>query len=65
MNFSVGSEPGLLQPGNAAETSASEPQVIVFDRGGSFGEARYTLQPGSAYRFTVSEQGWDLRAVTP
>ena len=38
--------------------------AIVFDRGGSFGQARYTLQAGSAYKFVSTDQGWDLRSVT-
>jgi hypothetical protein len=38
-------------------------QVIVFDRGGSFGQAQYTLQPGT-YRFVSTDRGWDLRTVT-
>ena len=64
VNFTLGSDTGSLDPGSAAEPSVSAPQVIVFDRGGSFGEARYTLEPGAAYRFTATEQGWDLRTVT-
>ena len=36
---------------------------VVFDRGGSFGQAQYTLQPGT-YRFTATDRGWDLRSVT-
>lgn len=38
-------------------------QVIVFDRGGSFGQLTYTLQPGT-YRFSMTSTGWDLRSVT-
>ena len=63
VNFSLASETGSLQPGYAAQAIASDPQLIVFDRGGSFGQAQYTLQPGSAYRFAATEQGWDLRTV--
>jgi hypothetical protein len=39
-------------------------QVIVFDRGGTFGQASYTLQPGT-YRFDMTDKGLDLRTVTP
>ena len=39
-------------------------QVIVFDRGGAFGQATYTLQPGT-YRFAITDKGMDLRTVTP
>jgi hypothetical protein len=38
-------------------------RLITFDRGGSFGQAQYTLQPGT-YRFVSTERGWDLRTVT-
>jgi hypothetical protein len=39
-------------------------QVIVFDRGGAFGQATYTLQPGT-YRFAMTDKGLDLHTVTP
>ena len=39
------------------------PRLIVFDRGGAYGQAQYTLQPGT-YRFIATAQGWDLRTVT-
>jgi hypothetical protein len=39
-------------------------QVITFDRGGAFGQATYTLQPGT-YRFAMTDKGLDLRTVTP
>ncbi|MEZ6073365.1 MAG: hypothetical protein R3C10_24595 [Pirellulales bacterium] len=41
----------------AATTAGSH--KIVFDRGGSFGEAHYTLSEGT-YQFVVSDRGWDL-----
>jgi hypothetical protein len=37
-------------------------RVITFDRGGNFGQAQYTLQPGT-YRFAASAHGWELFAV--
>jgi hypothetical protein len=37
-------------------------RVITFDRGGNFGQAQYTLQPGT-YRFAASDHGWELFAV--
>jgi hypothetical protein len=33
--------------------------IIEFDRGGSFGTARYSLTPG-AYAFAVTERGWEV-----
>lgn len=38
------------------------PRLITFDRGGNFGQAQYTLQPGT-YRFTGSDHGWELVSV--
>jgi hypothetical protein len=64
VNFNLGSQTGSLQSGFAAQATASDPQLIVFDRGGAFGQAQYTLSPGAAYRFVASGQGWDLRSVT-
>jgi hypothetical protein len=39
------------------------PRLITFDRGGSYGQAQYTLQPGT-YRFVATDRGLDLRTVT-
>lgn len=39
-------------------------QVIAFDRGSNFGQASYTLMPGT-YRFVQTAQGLDLRTVPP
>jgi hypothetical protein len=64
VNFNLASQDGSLQSGFAAQATASDPQLIVFDRGGAFGQAQYTLSPGTAYRFTATNQGWDLRTVT-
>jgi hypothetical protein len=38
--------------------------IIEFDRGGSFGTARYSLTPGK-YAFAVTERGWDIFRRTP
>jgi hypothetical protein len=38
--------------------------IIEFDRGGSFGTARYSLTPGK-YAFAVTERGWDVFRRTP
>jgi hypothetical protein len=64
VNFNLASQNGSLQSGYAAQASSSDPQLIVFDRGGPFGQAQYTLSPGAAYRFVATDQGWDLRTVT-
>jgi hypothetical protein len=33
--------------------------IVEFDRGGSFGTARYTVTQG-AYKFIATDRGWDL-----
>jgi hypothetical protein len=50
----------------AGETATFEDgtQAIAFDRGASFGQAHYTLEPGGAYKFVATENGWDLHKVT-
>jgi hypothetical protein len=51
---------------NAGETATYDEgtQVIAFDRGGSNGQARYTLTPGTNYQFVSTDHGWDLHSVT-
>ncbi len=61
VNYVFGTESGALEPGNTRAHSQAS-QEIVFDRGGSFGQARYTLAPG-VYRFAATDQGWDLHTV--
>jgi hypothetical protein len=62
VNYNVGGTPYTLEAGQSAG-HGEETQVIAFDRGGSFGEARYTLAPGT-YRFVNTDHGWDLNTVT-
>jgi hypothetical protein len=63
LNYTLGESQYVIAAG---ETSTFEEgtQVIAFDRGGSFGEARYTLAPGATYKFVSTNHGWDLHSVT-
>jgi hypothetical protein len=63
LNYTLGESQYVIAAG---ETSTFEEgtQVIAFDRGGSFGEARYTLEPGASYKFVSTDHGWDLHSVT-
>lgn len=45
-----------LQPGQQVHLN---PTVVEFDRGGGFGMARNTLDPG-AYYFKVTPKGWEI-----
>ncbi len=62
LSYNLGGGQYVLEAGQSMG-HGDETQVIAFDRGGSFGEARYTLEPG-AYRFVATDHGWDLRTVT-
>lgn len=60
--YTLGADQDSLDP---AQSKAYDDgtQVITFDRGGDFGQAQYTLEPGT-YRFVATDQGWDLHTVT-
>ncbi len=60
--YSLASEQYVLQAGEEIN-HGNETQVITFNRGGSFGDASYTLAPGT-YRFVATDHGWDLHTVT-
>jgi hypothetical protein len=60
--YNLGGNPYTLEAGQSVGHGA-ETQVIAFDRDGSFGEAHYTLAPGT-YRFVATDHGWDLHTVT-
>jgi hypothetical protein len=62
VNYNLGDTLYTLEAGQSAG-HGDETQVITFDRGGSFGEARYTLAPGT-YRFVNTDHGWELNTVT-
>lgn len=50
-----------LKPGFRQHLPASQPWLIEFDRGGTFGAAKYTLAEG-IYDFKVGDKGWDMVA---
>ncbi|WP_161602295.1 hypothetical protein [Tautonia marina] len=53
-----------LQPGESVTKTGRTSWIISFDRGGSFGPARYKLTP-ETYAFRVTDdKGWDLRRKT-
>jgi hypothetical protein len=58
-----------LSPNYSQKLTTRASWVVAFDRGGSFGAARYTLTEGT-YKFVATERGWDLvkaddRAAAP
>ena len=62
LSYTLGAAQYMIAAGETA-TFEDGTQEIAFDRGSSFGEARYTLQPGTAYKFVSTDHGWDLNSV--
>lgn len=58
MNYNVNQSPFEMKPEYTQNLGSGE-WLVEFDRGGSFGLARYTLTEGY-YEFTATEKGWDL-----
>lgn len=49
-----------MEAGQSQKLASKGSWVITFNRGGGFGDAKYTLTEG-IYEFTVGDQGWDIR----
>ena len=63
VRFVMGGETAELKPGYFVSVEVTQKTLIEFDRGGSFGSARYSLKDGM-YRFDVdSSKGWELFKV--
>ncbi len=62
VNYTLGSTEYSIEPSRSLVHNDGT-QVITFERGASFGQAAYTLQPGT-YRFVMTNTGWDLRTST-
>jgi hypothetical protein len=61
--FQVNGQPYTLAAGTQQEVAAGPGVEIVFDRGGQFGVARYSLNEG-VYAFTPTASGWELLQQT-
>ncbi len=48
-----------IQPGDHQDLTTDRTWVIAFNRGGDFGNAEYSLEPG-IYTFGPSDHGWEL-----
>jgi hypothetical protein len=59
LQFVVDGQTTSLRAGFRLELAVSQTRVIEFDRGGSFGQARYSMDEG-LYTFNETEQGWEL-----
>ncbi len=60
LTFVFGGKTFTVESGQTKEYSISAPTLIVFNRGGELGEARFTLSGDNAYEFKYDENGWSL-----
>ena len=58
--FRLGGSQYSLAPGSQTDLTLTGAKVIEFDRGGSFGTARFMLY-GGVYKFAMTDQGWTLQ----
>lgn len=63
VSYVVGDVTYNMEPGYIQDMSQAS-LVVRFDRGGSFGEARYTLKSGKSYKFIDTANGKDLVSTT-
>jgi len=63
INYTVNGRSYTMQPAYRQVLPAGRTWTVAFQRGGSFGTARYGLQQGS-YKFAVSDRGWELYRMT-
>ena len=59
VNYALNDYNFEIKPGDHQDLTDDRQWVIGFDRGGNFGDAEYTLQPGD-YTFGPSDHGWEL-----
>jgi len=64
LSFTLNGQTITLQPGQTRDLQSDRSWIIEFDRGGQFGLARYSLEPG-VYVFTPTDKGWELYHQTP
>ena len=60
VNYQINGNAFSMDPGYQQTLPSGQTWVVAFDRGGSFGEARYTLGDGT-YQFTSTDHGWDVQ----
>jgi len=60
LSFTIRGTRYVLEPGARQALQFGGPRTVEFDRGGSFGIARYALTDG-VFAFTATDRGWTLR----
>ena len=63
LNYQLNDNSYTMGPRYQQPLPSGQSWVIAFDRGGSFGQARYTLGEGT-YQFANTDHGWDLQKQT-
>jgi hypothetical protein len=63
VSYNLNGGPYEMQPGYRQTLDTSRTWIVQFDRGGSFGQAQYTLASGT-YEWVITDQGWDLKQRT-
>jgi hypothetical protein len=64
LSFTIRGTRYVLAPGAQQELQFGGPRSVEFDRGDSFGVARYPLVYDGLYAFTATERGWTLRRLS-
>lgn len=63
VNYNLNQEPQQIASENEQTLDGGQTWVVEFDRGGSFGMAKYTLSEGYYY-FAATDKGWELYKKT-
>jgi hypothetical protein len=63
IHYNVNDHPFTMEPNFRQTLPGGKTWVVAFDRGGSFGRARYAVSEGT-YQFKLTDKGWDLFKVT-
>lgn len=59
VSYNLNDQPFQMEPGYRQELPGGRAWTATFDRGGSFGQASYSLSDGT-YEFRATDQGWEL-----
>ena len=63
VNYTLDGKSFSMEPGYTHELPGGRTYLLEFDKGGTFGKARYSLAEGT-YDFGVGSQGWDVFSKT-
>jgi hypothetical protein len=59
VNYNVNSKAFTMEPEYRQALPGGRTWVVAFDRGGSFGQAKYGISEGT-YKFALTDEGWNL-----